>query len=66
MFIVHLTCSNQRCAEELEAVVETLEEIDAVCCECGCCTALLTVAELDTSSPPLELRRAPGHLRLAA
>jgi hypothetical protein len=66
VFIVHLTCSDVACAEELEAVVETLEEIDEVLCECGCCTALVTIAELDASSAPIELRRVAAHLPLAA
>jgi hypothetical protein len=56
VFIAHVTCSDQDCAEEFEAVVETLEEIDDVVCKCGSGTVLVSVAEADTSAPVIELR----------
>jgi hypothetical protein len=56
MFIVHVTCSDQGCAEEIEAVVGTLDEIDDLVCECGCGTVLVSVAELDSGASVIELR----------
>ena len=56
MFIVHVTCSDQDCAEEIEAVVESLDDVDDVVCECGCGTVLLSIAELDTGAEVIELR----------
>jgi hypothetical protein len=56
MFIVHVTCSDQDCAEEFETVVDTLEEVDDVVCECGYGTVLVSVAEADTGAKVVELR----------
>jgi len=56
VFIVHVTCSDQDCAEEIEAVVDDLEEVDDVVCECGAGTVLVSIAELDTGAKVLELR----------
>jgi hypothetical protein len=65
MFVVHVTCSDQDCAEEIEAVVDSLEEIDDVVCECGCGTVLVSVAEEQTGATVVELR-FDRHERLAA
>jgi len=56
VFIVHVTCSDQGCAEEFEAFVDTIEEIDDVVCECGSGTVLVSVAEVDTGAKVLQLR----------
>ena len=62
MFIAHVSCSDQDCAEELEAVVATLEEVDDLVCECGCGTVLVSIAEFD-GSRVIELRfERPGRL----
>ena len=67
MFIVKVICSDQDCAEEIEAVVETVEEIDAIACECHYGTVLLSVADLDTGAQVIELRaRSQGAARAAA
>lgn len=55
MFVVHVVCSDQGCAEELEAVVETLDDVDDLVCECSCGTVLVSVAELDSEAPVVEL-----------
>jgi hypothetical protein len=65
MFIVHVSCSDESCAEEIEAVVERIEDADDVVCECGHGTVLVSVAELDTGAQVIELRVA-GERRLAA
>lgn len=36
MFVARLICSDEACAEERVAEVETLEELDALACDCGC------------------------------
>ena len=56
MFIVNVICSDEDCAEEIEAVVETMEEVDDLLCECECGTVLLSVADLDTGAQVIELR----------
>jgi hypothetical protein len=56
VFIVHVTCSDRACAEEIEAVVDTLEEVDDLVCECGCGTVLVSIAELDTGAQVIELQ----------
>lgn len=68
MFIVHVTCSDIDCAEEIEAVVETLEEIDSVVCECGWGTVLVSIADADADAgaPVIELTVGREPLRLAA
>jgi hypothetical protein len=65
VLIVHVTCSDPACAEEVEAVVATIEEADDVVCECGFGTVLIAVAELDTDAPVVELRPRRDE-RLAA
>jgi hypothetical protein len=37
MWLVRLICSDEGCAEELEAVVAAPAELDALACDCGCC-----------------------------
>ena len=66
MFIVNVICSDENCAEEIEAVVETMEEVDDVVCECECGTVLLSVADLDTGAQVIELRPRGGAGRRAA
>lgn len=45
LFLVRLICSDIDCAEALEESVDTLEELDALACDCGCTWELLTVSE---------------------
>ena len=66
MFIVNVICSDEDCAEEIEAVVDTVEEIDDVVCECGYGTVLVTVADLDTGAQVVELRPRQAASGLAA
>ena len=58
MYVVNVICSDENCAEEIEAVVATIEEVDDIVCECDCGTVLLTVADLDSGAQVIELR--PG------
>ena len=46
MLEVTLLCCEEGCAELLEVVVENLEELDGMTCECGYGLVLLRVAEL--------------------
>jgi hypothetical protein len=66
MYIVNVICSDEDCAEEIEAVVATMEEVDDIVCECDCGTVLLSVADLDTGAQVIELRPRGRSSRLAA
>ena len=66
MFVVHVACSDRHCAEEIETVVERIEDVDDVVCECGSGTVLVSVAELDTGAPVVELRFDRADRPLAA
>ena len=66
MFIVNVICSDEDCAEEIEAVVETMAEVGDVVCECDCSTVLLSVADLDTGAQVIELRPRGTSRSLAA
>ncbi len=46
MLHVRLICPDQGCAEEREAIVASLDELDGLTCECGYGLVLLQVAEL--------------------
>jgi hypothetical protein len=66
MFLVKVACSDESCAEEFEAVVERLEEVDDVVCECDSGTVLVSVAELDTGAQVIQLRLRREDRPLAA
>jgi len=66
MYIVHVACSDQDCAEEIEAVVESLGEIESVVCECGWGTVLVSVADLDTGAPVIAVEFRRDERSLAA
>ena len=66
MYIVNVICSDEDCAEEIEAVVETMEEVDDIVCECEYGTVLLQVADLDTGAKVIELRPRGSARSLAA
>ncbi len=51
MWLVHVICSSQACVEELEIVIDTLDELDRLNCECGYGFSVLSVAE----ASPVEL-----------
>lgn len=51
MWIVELVCSDPACAEEREALVGDLEELDELVCDCDCTLVTLAVANFE----PLEL-----------
>jgi hypothetical protein len=47
MWLVHVICSGPDCAEELEVVAESVEELDHLNCECGYGFTVLSVAEVE-------------------
>jgi hypothetical protein len=51
MWIVEVTCSDPDCAEEREAVVADLDELDALVCDCGCTLVTLAVANFEPLVP---------------
>ena len=66
MFFVRVACSDQNCAEEFEAVVERLENVDDIVCECDSGTVLVSVAELDSAARVIRLRPQREDRPLAA
>jgi len=64
---VTIVCSS--CAEETEAVVENLDDIEREVCECGYSYVVLSVAEFEPveikGGEVIQLRRR-DHRRLAA
>jgi hypothetical protein len=61
VFHALLICSDEACAEELEAYGMRLEELEAIACECGCALQLISVSEVEFVKPDLY-----GVLPLAA
>jgi hypothetical protein len=56
-----LICSDEACAEEIEAYGTRLEEVEALACECGCAMQIIAVSEVR-----FERAAAPVVLTLAA
>jgi hypothetical protein len=47
MWQVKVICSDEDCAELTEVLVEDLEEVEAVVCECGYSVVVLAVASFE-------------------
>jgi hypothetical protein len=64
MFLALLICSDEACAEELETP-GTLEEFDALACDCGCTLQVVALSEVEfvEAEPPVY---AEAWLPLAA
>jgi hypothetical protein len=54
VFRALLLCSDGDCAEAFEAY-GSLEELEALACDCGCSLELLEISELEHESPGFEL-----------
>ena len=63
MFMALLICSDETCAEERETW-GTLEELEALACDCGCALQMLSLSEVEfvEAEPPV----AESWLPLAA
>jgi hypothetical protein len=48
VWLVEIVCSDPRCHEERETLVEHLEDLDGVGCECGAGFVTITVSEVAT------------------
>ena len=48
-----LVCSDPACAHELEAP-GTLDELEALACDCGCAMQLIAVSEVEFAEPVIE------------
>ena len=58
MFHALLICSEPECTETFEAY-GTLEELEALACDCGCSLHVLTVEDTDEAEQPgFDLARA--------
>jgi hypothetical protein len=63
MFGATLLCTDEGCAEVVDVVVGSLDELEALVCDgCGCCSQVLAVWEVSPARP-LRLVRAE-RLRL--
>jgi hypothetical protein len=51
MFRALLLCADGECAEVFEAY-GSLEELEALACDCGCSLELLEISETDVPAPP--------------
>lgn len=58
MFRVELICTDEDCAERIEAY-GTLEEIEALACECGCTLTIVVIAERVEERPPASVTALP-------
>jgi hypothetical protein len=47
VFHALLICSDESCAEEVEAYGTRLGELEALACECGCAMQVIAVSELE-------------------
>jgi hypothetical protein len=62
VFHALLICSDEGCAEEVEAYGTRLDELEALACECGCAMQIIAVSDVE-----FERARPPAAtLRLAA
>ena len=55
MFHALIVCSEENCAEVFEAW-GTLEELQALACDCGCSLEILTLGEVRDGDTHLELQ----------
>jgi hypothetical protein len=55
VFHALLICSDDDCADTFEAW-GTLEELEALACDCGCALAVLTLGEAEGVDAQLELQ----------
>ena len=56
VFRALLICSDEDCAELFEAY-GTLEELEALACDCGCSLEILTLEETEAAEPGFDLAR---------
>jgi hypothetical protein len=49
-----LVCSETECTDEFEAF-GTLEDVDALACECGCALQLISVSDTEPARPDTDL-----------
>jgi hypothetical protein len=50
-----LVCSDEECTDSFEAW-GTLEELEALACECGCALQVISLSEVEgAEGPPVEL-----------
>ena len=49
MWEAHLICSGADCYAEIEVAIDSLDELDGLCCDCGHGYILLTISELTLS-----------------
>jgi hypothetical protein len=65
MFLALLICSDEACTHELEAW-GTLEELDALACDCGCALQVIALSDVELVDPAPPPVAAYEWLPLAA
>ena len=65
MFLVQIVCSDRECTEEREIVVESLDEVEALACECSHGFVVITVSELAGPAPSGTVITLPERRRQA-
>ena len=68
MYFARLICSDEDCAERVLAEAETVEQLDALACECGCAYQVLGVPDFveEARAVVIPLRRRSQSLGEAA
>jgi len=61
VFVARLICSDEACAEAVQAEARTLAELEALACECGCGLAIVGFPDWVEEPAVVALRR-PGPL----
>lgn len=51
MWLAHVICSGRECTEELELMVEELDALDRLGCECGYGFAVLSLSTVELVGP---------------
>ena len=51
MVLATLICSDEACAEELNAVVDDLDALERLACDCGCTFQVLAIDEWEAAAP---------------
>ena len=53
--MIQVTCSDPDCGEDFEVMVEDLNEVEEVVCECEHCVVVLSVADFVSAVDPESL-----------
>jgi hypothetical protein len=63
MFLVRIDCSDPECTEEREALVESLDEVETIACDCGHGFVVVSVSEVHQPAGSGSVVSLPGPRR---